>query len=77
MAVLLFNKATFQFVAYITWKEFSVNYIKASIRDLWSKKDLGNFQVSKKVILQSHESQLLKVRELNGTENDTYPRPKP
>ena len=41
------------------------------------KKDFGNFQVSKKVILQSHESQLLKVRELNGIENDTYPRPEP
>ena len=50
MAVLLFNKATFKFAVYITWKEFSINYIKASIRDLWSKKDLGNFQVSNKVI---------------------------
>ena len=77
MAVLLFNRASFKYTVDITWKELGVNYTKASIRDLWAKKDLGNFQDGYKVILQSHESQFLKVREFNGTEPNPDPQPEP
>ena len=70
LAVLLFNRASFKYTVEITWKELGVNYTRASLRDLWAKKELGIFHNGYKILLKSHESQLLKVREYNGTDPD-------
>ena len=60
-AVLLLNKGSFPHVVKINWKEIGFWNTNAKLRDLWKRKNMGLFQHGYKVILKSHQSQLLKV----------------
>ena len=60
-AVLLLNKGTFTNDITINWEEIGFNNIKAKLRDLWERKDLGVFKNGYMTSLKSHTSQLLKV----------------
>ena len=60
-AVLLVNRASFKANVEITWNEIGFNNKKAKIRDLWEKKDLGEFEEKYSINLEKHDSQFLKV----------------
>ena len=60
-AVLLVNRASFKSTVKITWEELGFKNKKAKIRDLWEKKDLGEFENKYTVYLEKHDSQFLKV----------------
>ena len=64
--VLLLNRASFEAEVEIKWNELSLFSRTAFVRDLWQRKDLGEFNEGYKVNLTSHESQLLKVYEQNS-----------
>ena len=60
-AVLLLNRASISGKVEVTWSELGINEKKVKIRDLWEKKDLGEFENKYSVYLSSHDSVLLKV----------------
>jgi alpha-galactosidase len=60
-AVLLLNRGLISTDVEISWKEIGFNETKAKLRDLWTRKDLGNYTLNYSVYLTSHDSQLLKV----------------
>ena len=66
-AVLLLNKGSLENEVEITWEEIGFNNsIECKIRDLWERKDLGNFTKGYKTILKTHASQLIKITPLNS-----------
>ena len=60
-AVLLLNRASISGKVEVSWSELGINEKKVKIRDLWEKKDLGEFENKYSVYLSSHDSVLLKV----------------
>ena len=60
-AVLLLNRASISGKVEVSWSELGINEKKVKIRDLWEKKDLGEFEDKYSVYLSSHDSVLLKV----------------
>ena len=60
-AVLLLNKGSFKNNIEITWEEIGFNSVKAKIRDLWERKDLGIYIYNYSMSIESHSSQLLKI----------------
>ena len=60
-AVLLFNRASMKGKVEITWKELGLKTSKAKLRDLWERKDLGEFEEKYSVELESRDTQMLKV----------------
>ena len=71
IAVLLLNKASYESEVEVTWEELGINNTKVSVRDLWSKKNLGLIKNGYKKNLKSHESQFLKVfSESDNSDND-------
>ena len=79
LAVLLFNRASYENTVEVTWKELGLNYTNASLRDLWARKDLEQATNGYKVKLKSHESQFLKVsnNDKPGPEPGPGPEPEP
>ena len=74
-AVLLLNRGSLTNELEVNWKEIGFNNTEASIRDLWERKELGEFKNGYKISLKSHTSQLLKVtpkenENNNGKENN-------
>ena len=64
-AILLLNKGSFKNNIEITWEEIGFNSVKAKIRDLWERKDLGIYNYNYSMSIESHSSQLLKIIPLN------------
>ena len=60
-AVLLLNRASISGKVEVSWSELGIKEKKVKIRDLWEKKDLGEFEDKYSVYLSSHDSVLLKV----------------
>ena len=60
-AVLLLNRASISGKVEVSWSELGINEKKVKIRDLWEKKDLGEFEDKYSVYLSSHDSVLLKI----------------
>ena len=70
-AVLLLNKASYESEVEVTWEELGINNTKASVRDLWAKKNLGLIKNGYKIKLKSHESKFLKVfPDSDNSDND-------
>ena len=44
-AVLLLNRGLISTDVEISWKEIGFNETKAKLRDLWAKRDLGNYSI--------------------------------
>ena len=66
-AVLLLNKGSLENEVEITWEEIGFdNNIECKLRDLWKRKDLGNFTKGYKVSLKTHSSQLIKITPINS-----------
>jgi len=59
-AVLMLNLASSKKIAHVRWSEVGL-LPGASVRDLWSHKDLGNFDKGYSTELPSHGSVLLRV----------------
>ena len=68
-AVLLVNRASFNNTIEITWEEIGFKDKKAKLRDLWAKKDLGEFEDKYSVTLEKHDSQFLKVWPIEDDDN--------
>ena len=68
-AVLLVNRASFNNTIEITWEEIGFNGKKAKLRDLWAKKDLGEFEDKYSITLEKHDSQFLKVWPIEDDDN--------
>ena len=60
-AVLLLNRASISNKIEFSWKELGIKNDKVKLRDLWERKDLGEFKDKFIAYLGSHDSQLLKV----------------
>ena len=60
-AVLLLNRASISNKIEFSWKELGIKNAKVKLRDLWERKDLGEFKDKFIAYLGSHDSQLLKV----------------
>ena len=60
-AVLLLNRASSNETVEVNWKEIGFKEEKAKLRDLWTKKDLGEFKEGYSITLDPHDSQMLKV----------------
>ena len=71
-AVLLLNRGTVKSIVEISWKEIGFNNTQASLRDLWEKRDLGIFNDSYYVYLDSHDSQLIKVTPIDDENEEGY-----
>ena len=69
-AVLLVNRASINYKIEVTWKEIGFENKKAKLRDLWEKKDLGEFEDNYTVYLGSHDSMFLKVWPLEDEEEE-------
>ena len=65
-AVLLLNRASFNATVEVNWEEIGFKEEKAKLRDLWEKKDLGEFKDGYKITLEPHDSQMLKVTPVKG-----------
>ena len=72
-AMLLLNRAATPQKVEISWDEIGFDNKTLKLRDLWEKKDLGEFNDSFSVSLESHDSVLLKaeVKEPIPPETDT------
>lgn len=68
-AVLLVNRASFNNTIEITWEEIGFKDKKAKLRDLWAKKDLGEFEDKYSITLEKHDSQFLKVWPIEDDDN--------
>ena len=70
-AMLLLNRADTPQKVEISWDEIGFDNKTLKLRDLWEQKDLGEFNDSFSVSLESHDSVLLKaeVKE-TGPEDD-------
>ncbi len=68
-AVLLVNRAEDNAIINISWKEIGFEEKKAKLRDLWKKKDLGEFEEEYNITLESHDSQMLKVTPVKNKSN--------
>ena len=60
-AMLLLNRASMSGKVEISWDELGISEKRAKLRDLWDKKDLGEFENKYAVYLASHDSQMLTV----------------
>ena len=60
-AVLLLNRATIKTRIEINWKEIGFEEEEAKLRDLWDRRDLGDYKYRYYTELKPHESQMLKV----------------
>ena len=69
-AVLLVNRASIDYKIEVTWKDIGFENKKAKLRDLWEKKDLGEFEDNYTVYLGSHDSMFLKVSPLEDEEEE-------
>jgi hypothetical protein len=71
-AVLLLNRGTLKNELEVNWTEIGFNNTEAHLRDLWERKDLGNFKNGYKITLESHTSQLLKVTPIKPQKNENH-----
>ena len=69
-AVLLVNRASYNASIEISWKDLGFKEEKAKLRDLWERKDLGEFKDGYNITLESHDSQMLKVTPIKDDEGD-------
>jgi len=69
-AVLLVNRASYNASIEISWKDLGFKEEKAKLRDLWEKKDLGEFKDGYNITLESHDSQMLKVTPIKDDKDD-------
>ena len=60
-AVLLLNRGSMSSKVQISWKELGIGNSFVKLRDLWERKDLGEFKDRFTAYLGSHDSLLLKV----------------
>ena len=60
-AVLLLNRGSMSSKVQISWKELGISNSFVKLRDLWERKDLGEFKDRFTAYLGSHDSLLLKV----------------
>ena len=67
-AVLLLNRASISGRVEVTWKDLGRDERRAKIRDLWEKRDLGEYEYKYVAYLASHDSQLLTVEIINEGE---------
>ena len=67
--VLLLNRGSKENTVEVTWKEVGLNSTQATVRDLWSHKDLGVINNKYSIKLKKHESQLLKIIEYENDSN--------
>jgi len=70
-AVLLLNRASISNKIEVSWKELGIKNDKVKLRDLWERKDLGEFKDKFSTYLGSHDSQLLKVFPVEDKEEET------
>ena len=77
LAVLLLNRASFENVVTVYWKDLYLNSSRVLVRDLWKKKNIGVFNDSYNITLNWHESQFLKVVGYDGPDIDPSPKPEP
>ena len=68
-AVLLLNRASYSSKVQFSWDDIELNNTRFKLRDLWEKKDIGEFKEKYTVYLESHDSQLLKVFPLEDKED--------
>ena len=71
-AVLLVNRASIDYKIEVTWKDIGFENKKAKLRDLWEKKDLGEFEDNYTVYLGSHDSMFLKVWPIEEEEENKW-----
>ena len=69
-AILLVNRASFNASIEFTFEEIGIKNKRAKIRDLWDKKDLGEFENKYSVNLEKHDSQFLKIWPIIDDENN-------
>ena len=69
-AILLVNRASFNASIEFTFEEIGIKNKRAKIRDLWDKKDLGEFENKYSVNLEKHDSQFLKIWPIKDDENN-------
>ena len=69
-AILLVNRASFNASIEFTFEEIGIKNKRAKIRDLWDKKDLGEFEDKYSVDLEKHDSQFLKIWEVEDDDDD-------
>ena len=60
-AVLLVNRGSINATVEVTWKEIGIKKKKANLRNLWERKDMGEFEDGYKISLVPHDSIFLKV----------------
>ena len=71
-AVLLLNRGTLKNELEVNWTEIGFNNTEAHLRDLWERKDLGNYKNGYKINLESHTSQLLRITPIDIKKGDNY-----
>ena len=69
-AILLVNRASIRANIEITFEEIGLKNKRAKIRDLWDKKDLGEFEDKYSVDLEKHDSQFLKIWEVEDDDDN-------
>ena len=69
-AILLVNRASIRANIEITFEEIGLKNKRAKIRDLWDKKDLGEFEGKYCVDLEKHDSQFLKIWEVEDDDDN-------
>ena len=69
-ALLLLNRGSIANKVQISWKELGITTSKVKLRDLWERKDLGEYKEKYSAFLASHDSLLLKVFPLEEEEEE-------
>ena len=67
-ALLLLNRGSIASKVQISWKELGLKTSKVKLRDLWERKDLGEYKEKYTAYLASHDSLLFKVFPLDDKE---------